>query len=54
MARNQRPIRRRQPPSPPWGTLAALLLLVGGLTVVVFNSQHSGDPLKIRRELRKF
>lgn len=30
----------------------ALLLLTGAVLLV--NQQHSGDPLKIRRELRKF
>ena len=25
-----------------------------GLAVLLVNQQHSGDPLKIRRELRKF
>ncbi len=34
--------------------MAALLLVLGVFTVLVFNRQHSGDPLKIRRELRKF
>ncbi len=34
--------------------MAALLLVLGLLTVLVFNRQPSGDPLKIRRELRKF
>jgi MYXO-CTERM domain-containing protein len=36
-----------------WGRAALALLLLGGL-LVAFNQQHSGDPLKIRRELRKF
>ena len=31
----------------------AALLLVTGLVLVV-NQRHSGDPLKVRRELRKF
>jgi hypothetical protein len=29
------------------------LLLVTAM-ILVFNQQHSGDPLKVRRELRKF
>lgn len=32
--------------------LAALLLLA--VPIVLFNSHHSGDGLKIRRELLKF
>ena len=41
-------------PTHSWPWLAVLgLLLVTGL-VLVFNQQHSGNPLKVRRELRKF
>jgi hypothetical protein len=29
------------------------LLVLGGL-LLIFNQHHSGDALKIRRELRKF
>ena len=36
-----------------WSLAALALLLVGGMLLVV-NLHHSGDPLKIRRELRKF
>jgi len=30
----------------------ALLMVTG--SILLFNQQHSGDHLKIRRELRKF
>ena len=41
-------------PTPAWPRLAVLgLLLVAGF-LLLFNQQHSGDPLKVRRELRKF
>jgi hypothetical protein len=30
-----------------------VLLVVTG-AILLFNQQHSGDPLKVRRELRKF
>ncbi|MFN9619699.1 MAG: hypothetical protein ACK55X_08320 [Synechococcaceae cyanobacterium] len=68
MARFPRDRRRRRTggPRPPgltsvrhgpgdsgWGRAALALLLLGGL-LMAFNQQHSGDPLKIRRELRKF
>lgn len=37
-----------------WPYLAVLgLLLVTG-SILLFNQHHSGDPLKVRRELRKF
>lgn len=36
-----------------WALAAVALLLVGG-GLLLFNQGHSGDPLKIRRELRKF
>jgi hypothetical protein len=32
--------------------LIALVVITAG--ILVFNQQHSGDSLKIRRELRKF
>jgi hypothetical protein len=32
----------------------AVGLLLAGVPMLFFNHQHSGDPLKIRRELRKF
>ena len=32
--------------------LIALVMITAG--IIVFNQQHSGDSLKIRRELRKF
>ncbi|MFN6134123.1 MAG: hypothetical protein ACK46L_14675 [Synechococcaceae cyanobacterium] len=68
MARFSPMTRRRRPRGPrppgraatglgPWPsgwTLDALTLLLLGGVLLVFNQNHSGDPLKIRRELRKF
>lgn len=34
--------------------LAVLALLVAMAAVLTFNQGHSGNPLKVRRELRKF
>ena len=48
------PAFRRQPPARFGWTLAALALLLVGGALLVFNQHHSGDALKIRRELRKF
>ncbi|MFM7640109.1 MAG: hypothetical protein ACKO45_00905 [Cyanobium sp.] len=44
---------RRRTPSP-WPVLAVLALVLATLAVLVVNQNHSGDPLKVRRELRKF
>jgi hypothetical protein len=43
-------------PSPQraWSLLATVALLLATATVLVFNTQHSGHPGKVRRELRKF
>lgn len=41
-------------PRPSGWALAALTLLLMGGVLLVFNQDHSGNPLKIRRELRKF
>lgn len=41
-------------PAVSWGVLAAIGLLLAGMPILFFNQQHSGDRLKIRRELRKF
>lgn len=43
--------RRR---SQPWPGLAVLALALATVSILVLNQQHSGDPLKVRRELRKF
>lgn len=45
---------RRQGTGPSAWALAALALLLLGGVLLLFNKEHSGDPLKIRRELRKF
>lgn len=37
-----------------WPWLAVLGLLLVTSSLLLFNQQHSGDPLKLRRELRKF
>ncbi len=52
--RPRSPVRRtgRHPAGGPGLAVLALLLLTGAVLLV--NQQHSGDPLKIRRELRKF
>jgi hypothetical protein len=34
--------------------VAAIALVLVALPILLFNEQHSGDRLKIRRELRKF
>lgn len=63
MARFRRSTRQRLRPGdvppesrPPisWGVVVAVGLLLAGVPMLLFNQQHSGDPLKIRRELRKF
>jgi hypothetical protein len=57
--RRATPIRARQaaPASRPdrfWPGIAVVGLLLVTAMILVFNQQHSGDPLKVRRELRKF
>ncbi|MFN7900509.1 MAG: hypothetical protein ACK5N0_12745 [Synechococcaceae cyanobacterium] len=42
-----------RPAASGWALAAVALLVLGGL-LLLFNQQHSGDALKIRRELRKF
>ena len=59
--RSRRAALIRQPPAGAGGPLARTwpglavvgLLLVSG-SILLFNQQHAGDPLKVRRELRKF
>jgi hypothetical protein len=43
-------------PSPQrtWSLMATVALLIATATVLLFNTQHSGHPTKVRRELRKF
>lgn len=43
-------------PSPQcaWPLLATVALLLATAMVLVVNTQHSGHPVKVRRELRKF
>jgi hypothetical protein len=46
---------RRTGPSPLiWSLAAAFALVLLAVPILMFNSRHSGDGLKIRRELRKF
>lgn len=45
-----RSVRRAQ--RGPLLAVAALLLVTG--LILVANQRHAGDPLKVRRELRKF
>ena len=57
--RRAAPIRSRQaaPSSRParfWPGIAVVGLLLVTAMILVFNQQHSGDTLKVRRELRKF
>lgn len=68
MGRYHRSTRRRRSPgrlrpgeAPPegrpsisWGVVAAIGLLLAGVPMLLFHQSPSGDPLKIRRELRKF
>jgi hypothetical protein len=49
--RSSRVIRRRRAIWPP---LAVAGLLLFTATILLFNQRHSGDPLKVRREMRKF
>jgi len=37
-----------------WPTIAVIGLVLASGAVLLFNKQHSGDALKIRRELHKF
>ena len=37
-----------------WPGLAVLALVLATVSILLLNQQHSGDPLKVRRELRKF
>ena len=58
MGRTGRPHRRRRSVTirraQRWPLIAVLgLLLVTG-SILLANQRHSGDPLKVRRELRKF
>ena len=55
MGQRHRPPQRirRQTPSA-WPVLAILALVLATLAILLVNQDHSGDPLKVRRELRKF
>jgi len=53
-AATDRSMPRFQRPPLTWWAVAAISLLLLSVPILVFNQQHSGDRLKIRRELRKF
>jgi hypothetical protein len=46
-----RVVRRR---TSRWPILAVLGLVLATVSILLVNQNHSGDPLKVRRELRKF
>lgn len=50
--RPPQPIRRKT--SSAWPALAVLALVMATLAILLVNQNQSGDPLKVRRELRKF
>lgn len=58
MDRTGRTLRRRRPVTirraQRWPLIAVLGLLVVAGSILLANQRHSGDPLKVRRELRKF
>ena len=55
MARfNRKPVPPEGRPPVSLGVVVAIGLLLAGVPMLLFNQQHSGDQLKIRRELRKF
>ena len=37
-----------------WGLMALISLVLVAVPVMLYNQQQSGNPFKIRRELRKF
>ena len=37
-----------------WPALAVIILLLSTAAILLLNQRHSGDPIKVRRELRKF
>jgi hypothetical protein len=49
-----RPPRHHSRRQRQWPALAALALVLATAMLLLFNQQHSGDPLKVRREMRKF
>ncbi len=52
--RRGRPSRLIQRRRANWPALAVAALLLFTATILLFNQRHSGDPLKVRREMRKF
>lgn len=52
--RHRRPSRVIRRSREIWPALALAALLLSTGTILLFNQRHSGDPLKVRREMRKF
>ncbi len=49
-----KPAGHRGGPALLWSAVIAVGLVLLALPILLFNQQHSGDRLKIHRELRKF
>lgn len=45
---------RQRGKQPSWPAMAVLALALATASILLLNQTHSGDPLKVRRELRKF
>lgn len=45
---------RQSVPARAWPALAVIALLLSTAAILLVNRRHSGDPIKVRRELRKF
>ncbi len=45
---------RQSVPALAWPALAVIALLLSTAAILLVNQRHSGDPIKGRRELRKF
>jgi len=52
--RRSDPVSRRRRQARGWPLIAVLALLLSTAAILLVNQRHSGDPLKVRRELRKF
>jgi hypothetical protein len=45
---------RQRGKEPLWPAVAVVALILATASILLLNQTHSGDPLKVRRELRKF
>lgn len=45
---------RQSAPARAWPALAVIALLLSTAAILLVTQRHSGDPIKVRRELRKF